>query len=103
MPLAPCSLCVRKLTSGTSTGNASALLVDRPAVARLFGLHSHDDVADPTSKDPVARESTRLSCAAVNGAQTRWIQKELREWMPNYNYGAHAFGLPNFQSPDRQS
>ena len=28
----------------------------------------HDDLADPKSADPVARESTRLYCAAVNGA-----------------------------------
>jgi acetyl esterase/lipase len=61
-------------------------------------LAFHDDMADPKSKDPVARESTRLYCAAVNGAQTSLDPKELREWMPNYRYGAHAFGLPNFQS-----
>ncbi len=61
-------------------------------------LAFHDDMADPNSKDPVARESTRLYCAAVNGAQTSLDPKELRAWMPNYNYGAHAFGLPNFQS-----
>ena len=61
-------------------------------------LAFHDDMADPTSKDSVARESTRLYCAAVNGAQTSLDPRELREWMPNYNYGAHAFGLPNFQS-----
>ena len=41
----------------------------------------------------MARESTRLSCAAVNGAQTSLDPKELREWMPNYRYGAHAFGM----------
>jgi acetyl esterase/lipase len=61
-------------------------------------LAFHDDMADPASKDPVARESTRLYCAAVNGAQTSLDPRELREWMPNYGYGAHAFGLPNFQS-----
>jgi acetyl esterase/lipase len=61
-------------------------------------LAFHDDLADPKSKDPIARESTRLSCAAVNGAQTSLDPKELRGWMPNYRYGAHAFGLPNFQS-----
>lgn len=61
-------------------------------------LAFHDDMADSASKDPVARESTRLYCAAVNGAQTSLDPRELREWMPNYNYGAHAFGLPNFQS-----
>jgi len=61
-------------------------------------LAFHDDMADPKSKDPIARESTRLYCAAVNGAQTSLDPKELRAWMPNYGYGAHAFGLPNFQS-----
>jgi acetyl esterase/lipase len=61
-------------------------------------LAFHDDMADPKSDDPVARESTRLYCAAVNGAQVSLDPKELREWMPNYGYGAHAFGLPNFQS-----
>jgi len=61
-------------------------------------LAFHDDLADPKSDDPIARESTRLYCAAVNGAQTSLDPKELREWMPNYGYGAHAFGLPNFKS-----
>jgi hypothetical protein len=60
-------------------------------------LAFHDDLADPNSKDPIARESTRLYCAAVNGAQTSLDPKELREWMPNYRYGAHAFGLASFQ------
>ncbi len=61
-------------------------------------LALHDDMTDLKSKDPVSRESTRLYCAAVNGAQVSLDPKELREWMPNYRYGAHAFGLPNFQS-----
>lgn len=56
-------------------------------------LALHDDLADPKSKDPIARESTRLYCAAVNGAQTTLDPKPLLEWMPNYRYGAHAFGL----------
>lgn len=60
-------------------------------------LAFHPDLADPKSDDPVARESTRLFCAAVNGAQVSLDPKELREWMPNYGYGAHAFGLANFQ------
>lgn len=61
-------------------------------------LAFHEDLADPKSDDPIARESTRLYCAAVNGAQVSLDPKELREWMPNYGYGAHAFGLPNFQA-----
>ena len=58
-------------------------------------LAFHPDLADPKSDDPIARESTRISCAAVNGAQVSLDPKELREWMPNYAYGAHAFGLAN--------
>lgn len=59
-------------------------------------LAFHPDMAQPDSSDPIARESTRLFCAAVNGAQVSLDPRELREWMPNYMYGAHAFGLPNF-------
>jgi acetyl esterase/lipase len=61
-------------------------------------LAFHDDLANPKSDDPIARESTRLYCAAVNGAQTSLDPKELREWMPNYGYGAHAFGFASFQA-----
>ena len=60
-------------------------------------LAFHEDMANPKSDDPIARESTRLFCAAVNGAQTSLDPKELHEWMPNYTYGAHAFGLANFK------
>jgi acetyl esterase/lipase len=56
-------------------------------------LALHDDLADPKSDDPVARESSRLTCAAVVGAQTSLDPKELREWMPNAIYGGHAFGF----------
>ncbi len=56
-------------------------------------LALHDDLADPNSSDPVARESSRLSCAAVVGAQTSLDPKELREWIPNSIYGGHAFGF----------
>lgn len=56
-------------------------------------LALHDDLADPKSSDPVAQQSTKLQCAAVNGAQTSLDPKELREWMPNAIYGGHAFGF----------
>lgn len=56
-------------------------------------LALHDDLADPKSSDPIARQSTRLTCAAVNGAQTSLDPKELREWIPNSIYGGHAFGF----------
>ncbi len=61
-------------------------------------LALHDDLADPDSSDPIARQSSRLTCAAVNGAQTSLDPKELREWIPNAIYGGHAFG---FAAPGR--
>jgi len=56
-------------------------------------LAFHDDMADPKSSDPVARESTRLWCAAVTGAQTSLDPQQLKEWTPNSRYGGHAFGF----------
>ena len=64
-------------------------------------LAFHKDMADPKSKDPIARESTRLYCAAVNGAQTSLDPKEVRDWMPNYTYGAHAFGMKNLDEVEK--
>ncbi len=68
--------------SGGSAGACSSLW-----------LAFHDDMADPKSNDPVARESTRLWCAAVNGAQTSLDPQQLKEWTPNSRYGGHAFGF----------
>ena len=59
-------------------------------------LAFHNDLADPKSSDPVARESSRLQCAAVTGAQTTLDPQQMVEWTPNSKYGAHAFGLKTF-------
>ena len=56
-------------------------------------LAFHDDFADAKSTDPVARESTRLWCAAVTGAQTTLDPQQMKEWTPNSRYGGHAFGF----------
>lgn len=56
-------------------------------------LALHDDLADPASSDPIARESSRLACVAVVGAQTSLDPKQLREWISNSIYGGHAFGF----------
>ena len=68
--------------SGSSAGGCSSLW-----------LAFHDDLADPKNSDPVARESTRLFCAAVTGAQTTPDPQQMREWTPNSKYGGHAFGF----------
>jgi acetyl esterase/lipase len=56
-------------------------------------LAFHDDMADPKSSDPIAQESTRLTCAAVSVAQTSLDPKQMKEWTPNSRYGGHAFGF----------
>jgi len=72
----------RIAATGTSAGACSSLY-----------LALHDDLADPDSADPVARESTRLWCAAVDRAQTSLDPAQLLEWTPNSRYGGHAFGF----------
>ncbi|HEY1172758.1 MAG TPA: alpha/beta hydrolase [Verrucomicrobiae bacterium] len=56
-------------------------------------LAFHNDLADAKSSDPIARESTRLLCAAVNVAQTTLDPQQMKEWTPNSRYGGHAFGF----------
>ncbi len=44
----------------------------------------HDDLADPKSDDTVARESTRVTAAAVGGGQTSIDPKVIEPWLgPN--------------------
>jgi acetyl esterase/lipase len=44
----------------------------------------HDDLADPKSDDPVARESTRVTAAAVSGGQVSIDPVVIKEWLgPN--------------------
>ena len=68
--------------SGTSAGACTSLW-----------LAFHDDMADPKSPDPIARQSTRLRCAAVRAAQTSLDPEQLKQWTPNSRYAGHAFGF----------
>ncbi|MCB0074267.1 MAG: alpha/beta hydrolase, partial [Caldilineaceae bacterium] len=44
----------------------------------------HDDLADPNSDDPVARESSRVAAAAVSAGQTSIDPKVIEPWLgPN--------------------
>ncbi|MCX7044289.1 MAG: alpha/beta hydrolase [Candidatus Sumerlaeota bacterium] len=76
---------IDKQRIGASGGSAGA--------CSSLWLAYHDDMADPKSSDSVARESTRLWCAAVNVAQTSLDPQQLKEWTPNSRYGGHAFGF----------
>ena len=44
-------------------------------------LAFHDDLADPKNADPVLRQSTRLTCVAVRGAQCTYDPRQVREWV----------------------
>ncbi len=82
----------RVAASGGSAGACSSLW-----------LAFHDDMAEPASPDPVARESTRLLAAAVTGAQTTLDPAQMKEWTPNSRYGGHAFGfMPSPEQRDTQ-
>ena len=74
---------IDKQRIGASGGSAGA--------CSSLWLAFHPDMADAGSSDPIARESTRLWTAAVNGAQTTLDPKQMREWTPNSKYGGHAF------------
>jgi acetyl esterase/lipase len=109
----PLSDCARALQFVRS--KASAWKFDKTRIGATGGsagacsslwLAFHDDLADPASTDPVARESTRLWCAAVNVAQTTLDPKQMQEWTPNSRYGGHAFGFMadpnNLDTRDKQ-
>jgi acetyl esterase/lipase len=76
---------IDKQRIGASGGSAGA--------CSSLWLAFHPDMADPNSDDPVSRESTRLWCAAVTGAQTTLDPQQMQEWTPNSRYGGHAFGF----------
>ena len=82
---------IDKVRIGASGGSAGA--------CSSLWLAFHNDMADPKSSDPIARESTRLWCAAVIGAQTSLDPKQLKEWTPNSRYGGHAFGFMDPNDP----
>ena len=58
---------------GASGGSAGA--------GTSLWLGFHNDLADPKSPDPVLRESTRLTCMAVLGAQSTYDPRVIKEWI----------------------
>ncbi len=61
-------------------------------------LAFHPDLADAASADPIARESTRVSCALCFVPQTSLDPVQMRQWIPNNDYGHHAFALPSMRA-----
>lgn len=87
--------------------NAAKLHLDSKRVALCGGsagagialwLNFHDDLAQPQSADPVARESTRVSCSFVWGAQTsydlRFIKKYVGGRLAEIDLAPIIFQLP---------
>jgi acetyl esterase/lipase len=60
-------------------------------------LAFHDDLADPNSRDPVLRESSRLACAGANACQFSY---DLLEWEKLFGEATQRFqggeNLPGF-------
>ncbi len=77
----------RICASGASAGGFMALW-----------LGFHPDMADPKNSDPIAHESTRVSCALTYNSQTSLDPVQMRQWVPNNDYGHHAFLLPSYQA-----
>ncbi len=72
----------RFAATGVSAGGATSLW-----------LAMRDDLAECASADPVSRESTRLRAVAVKSPVVSLDPRQLREWIPNSVFGAHAFGF----------
>ena len=78
----------RIAASGSSAGAGIALWVG-----------FHDDLADPKSADPVLRESSRVACLGVDGAQTsydpRFIKRVIGGRAHEHSALKSFFGLPD--------
>ena len=58
-------------------------------------LAFHDDLADARSEDPIARQSTRLTCVAVSNGQSSYDPLFAEEiGIPRPNFDRHSFFLP---------
>lgn len=61
-------------------------------------LAFHPDMAKPGNADPIAAQSTRVRCVLAFVPQTSLDPAQMQRWIPNNQYGNHAFGLPSMQA-----
>lgn len=61
------------------------------------------DRADPTSNDPVARVSTKVTCVAAYRSQPSIDPKRMQEWVPGVKWGAPALGCSFEESLKRRA
>jgi acetyl esterase len=52
-------------------------------------LGFHEDLADPTSSDPIARQSTRIVAAGTSGGQSTYDMRTFRKWFEVPNLKPH--------------
>jgi acetyl esterase/lipase len=74
----------RVAATGSSAGGATALWIG-----------FHDDMAEPKSADPIARQSTRLTCLAVSGAPTTYDPRVIQKLIGGRTH-EHPALLPFF-------
>jgi acetyl esterase/lipase len=68
----------RVVCTGGSAGGAMALW-----------LALHDDMADPASADPIARESTRLTGAIALNGQSTYDPRSIKQLFPEFDVTRH--------------
>jgi acetyl esterase len=68
---------IDKTRVGAFGGSAGAVI--------CMWLAFHDEMADPSSSDPVQRESSRLTCVATGGGQTTMAIDWWMRWIPGYD------------------
>lgn len=73
-----------KATEWNINKNRIALTGGSAGACTSMWILLHDDLADPKSSDPVLRESTRVTAAAVSAGQTSIDPKVIEPWLgPN--------------------
>ena len=59
-------------------------------------LGFHDDLADPISKDPIARQSTRIVAAATTNGQSTYDLRDYKAWFNLGDFKIHEAFYPMF-------
>ena len=77
LQLEPFNLSAIKQRNGRSIPSASYSQVALQAASSMW-LATHDDMADPNSEDPVARQSTRVAGAIGGGGKQLWTPFSLK-------------------------
>ncbi|MEM7146084.1 MAG: alpha/beta hydrolase [Verrucomicrobiota bacterium] len=68
-------------------------------------LGFHEDLADPDSDDPVARESTRILAAGTSGGQSTYDMRTFRKWfdvpdLPSHSALVDFYAMQDDETPD---